>query len=93
MCVDVIHGEVTAMTKSVRLDSDAEALLARAAQALGVSQSELIRDAVVRRCHEVLRPSLAERLAPVVGIVNSAGGRASDTGAAFRKSLARKRVR
>jgi len=44
-------------------------------------------------CAEVLGGSLAERLAPVIGIVHSAGGRAARSGAAFREALARGRRR
>jgi len=79
--------------KSVRLDSALEAKLERAARAAAMTQSEFIRDALARRCDEVLTGSLADRLAPVVGIVHSAGGRAARTGAAFRALLARRRKR
>ena len=57
--------------KSVRLDEDLETRLERAARALAVSQSEFLRDALARRCDEVLGSSLQQRLAPVIGIVNS----------------------
>lgn len=79
--------------KSVRLEANLQARLERAARALATSQSEFIRDALKRRCDEVLGESLAERLAPVVGVVRSAGGRASHSGKAFRKTLARSRRR
>ncbi len=79
--------------KSVRLDPDLEAKLAFAARAASMTQSEFIRDAVARRCDEVLSGSLAERLAPVVGIIQSSGGRASATGKSFRRVLARGRSR
>lgn len=78
--------------KSVRFDAYLQDQVERAARALGISQSELIREAVARRCEEVLGPSLAERLAPVIGRINSAGGRARNAGAAFRQALARTRV-
>ncbi len=77
--------------KSVRLDRDLQAKLERAARSLAVSQSDFIREALARRCDEVLGGSLAERLAGVVGIVQSSGGRAAHTGAAFRDTLARRR--
>lgn len=76
--------------KSVRLDPELEAKLARAAQATEMSQSQFIRDAVARRCEDVLGASLAERLAGVVGIIESSGGRAEQTGSAFRRILATK---
>jgi predicted DNA-binding protein len=77
--------------KSVRLDPDLEARLKRAARALATSESSFIRDALARRCAEVLGGSLAERLAGVIGIVKSSGGRATRSGAAFRDVLARRR--
>jgi len=73
----------------VRCDPELEAELERAARAEGVSCSEFIREAMARRCEEVLRESLLERLEPVIGTVESSGGRASDTGAAFRRTLTR----
>lgn len=79
------------MIKSVRFDDELEANLERAARVLGVSQSELIRDAVTKRCTEVLAPSLAERLIPVIGRIRSSGGRARATGKAFRQLLARRK--
>ena len=79
--------------KSVRLSPGLETELERAARALSVSESEFIRDALARRCAEVLGGSLAERLAPVLGIVDSEGGRAERTGGAFRRVLARRRRR
>lgn len=79
--------------KSVRLDRDLEANLERAARALAVSESQFLREALRQRCDQVLGGSLRERLAPVIGIVESSGGRASRSGAAFRKVLARRRRR
>jgi phage-related protein len=79
--------------KSVRLDDDLEAKLHRAARTLAMSQSDFIRDALARRCDEVLGGSLKEHLAPVIGIVNSSGGRAAHSGEAFRAALTRRRRR
>lgn len=78
------------MTKSVRFDPSLESALERTCRALGVSQSEFIREAVAKRCEEVSGPSLAERLAPIIGRIQTSGGRARHTGAAFRRALARK---
>lgn len=78
------------MAKSVRLDSRSASQLEQAAQALGISQSDLIREALAKRCGEVLAPSLVERLAPVLGCIKTSGGRARRTGVAFRRALARK---
>jgi predicted DNA-binding protein len=79
--------------KSVRLNDELEAKLERAARATAMSQSAFLRDALARRCDEVLGSSLRERLASVVGVVKSSGGRAAQSGAAFRKVLARRRKR
>jgi hypothetical protein len=79
--------------KSVRLDEELETRLERAARALAMTQSDFLREALARRCDEVLGGSLRERLAPVIGIVNSSGGRAAHTGAAFRAALGRRRRR
>ena len=84
----------------MRLDDNLQAKLKRAAQALAMTQSEFLRDALARRCDEVLGDSLEQRLAPVVGIVNSSGDRAAHSrdraahsGPAFRAALARRRRR
>jgi len=77
--------------KSVRLDPELEAKLERAARAVATSQSEFIRDALSRRCDEVLGGSLAEQLAPFIGVLNCPGGVADRTGAAFRELLIRRR--
>jgi predicted transcriptional regulator len=79
--------------KSVRLDPGLESKLERAARALDQSQSEFIREAVEKRCAEVLGGSLAERLAPFIGIVQSSGGRAAATGKAFKRLLTQRRKR
>ena len=79
--------------KSVRLDPDLEGKLERAVRASGTSQSAFIRDALRRRCDEVLGVSLAERLAGVIGIVRSSGLRAANSGTAFRKLLTGRRRR
>ena len=79
--------------KSVRLDPALEAKLERAAARRPRRSRSSSATSLARRCEEVLGGSLAERLAPVIGIVHSAGGRASRTGAAFRQVLARRRGR
>jgi hypothetical protein len=79
--------------KTVRLDDELKAKLERAARALAMSQSAFLRDALARRCDEVLGGSLRERLASVLGIVKSSGGRAARSGASFRAALARRQRR
>lgn len=81
------------MTQNVQFDSHLESRLEQAAQALGISRAELIQQAVARRCEEVLGPSLAKRLAPVIGRIESSGGRARHTGTALQRLLAKKRAR
>jgi hypothetical protein len=76
--------------KSIRVSGDLEAKLRRAARALAMTQSEFVRDALARRCDEVLGGSLAERLLPAIGIVKSSGGRAAHSGVAFRATLAQR---
>lgn len=78
------------MSKSVRFSQEQEALLEQAAHALGVSQSKLIREAIDEKCREILRPPLAQSLAPFIGRIKSAGGRARRTGSAFKKTLRKK---
>jgi len=81
------------MAKSVRFDRQLETMLEEAAEALGVSQSKLIREAIAEKCREVLRPPLSQSLAPFIGRVKSKGGRARDTGAAFKRALSRSRAK
>lgn len=79
--------------KSVRLDPELEAELARAARTAGVSESNFIREAVRRRCDEVLRETLAEELmrAGVVGSLSLGGGVARKSGRRFAELLAFRR--
>lgn len=79
--------------KSVRLDADLKAKLSRAALATGKSESEFIREAVARRCDEVLGETLAESLKPYIGVIKGSGGRASRTGKAFVEILLKKKSR
>lgn len=73
--------------RSVRLDPETELRLGLAAEALGVSESEFIRQAVRREAESVLGQTLEARLGDVIGSVRSKGGRARDTRTAFTKSL------
>jgi phage baseplate assembly protein gpV len=81
------------MAKSVRVDRQLETMLEEAAEALGVSQSKLIREAIAEKCREVLRPPLSQSLAPVIGRIHSKGGRARNTGVAFKRVLLGKRAK
>jgi hypothetical protein len=75
------------MAKSVRFDRKLESLLEEAAQSLGISQSKLIREAIAEKCREVLRPPLSQSLAPFIGRIKSKGGRARNSGEAFKRAL------
>jgi predicted DNA-binding protein len=75
------------MPTSVRLGPQLQARLKKLAEAQGVSVSELLRRAAARYCEELAATSLALRLADVIGVAHSTGGRARRTGEAFRKAL------
>ena len=77
--------------RSVRLDEELEARLEEAARATGLSISELIRDAVRRRCDDLLGQCLSSRLGDVTGGVASRGGESRRTGRQFVESLRRGR--
>jgi predicted transcriptional regulator len=81
------------VAKSVRFNQELESLLEQAAQALGVSQSKLIREAIAEKCREVLRPPLSQSLAPFIGRTRSKGGRARNSGVAFNRALAEKKTK
>jgi Ribbon-helix-helix protein, copG family len=75
------------VAKSFRLDPELQRRLEEAAARQGVPASELIRDAVRRRCDEVLGNSLRAELGPFVGTLDIGGIRSADTGAAFSDLL------
>jgi len=81
--------------KSVRLDPELEDRLARAARAEGISESSFIRDALSRRCDEVLEESLAKDLEElgVIGAVDLGGLSARDAGKRFTEILSARRGR
>jgi hypothetical protein len=81
------------MAKSVRFDHQLESLLVEASRNLGISQSKLIRQAIAEKCRDVLRPPLAETLAPFIGRIKSEGGRTRKSGAAFKRVLAGKKAK
>ncbi len=81
--------------KSVRLDPELEELLIRAARMEGVSQSTFIRDALRRRCREVLKDNLLEDLMElgVVGAVSFGGEYSRNTGRHFTEMLVEREER
>jgi predicted DNA-binding protein len=79
------------MAKSFRLDADLERRLEAAAAREGVPESALIRDAVRRRCDEVLGRSLFDDLGDTIGALDGEGDDMSlRTGRAFTELLLRK---
>ena len=76
--------------KSVRLDAALETKLKAAARMEGISESELIRQAIGQRCDAILANRADLRLADVIGIVHGGGGRAENASKNFA-DLLRKR--
>ena len=68
------------MAKSFRLDPELERRLERAAALAGVPASALIREAVLRRCNEVLGGTLLDELGDIVGAVDVGGVKSTRTG-------------
>jgi predicted transcriptional regulator len=81
------------MAKSFRLDPDLERRLEEAAAREGVPASALIRDAVRRRCDEVLGGTLLAELGEIVGAIDVGGDQSRRTGEAFAGLLQKRRTR
>jgi hypothetical protein len=81
------------MAKSFRLNPELERRLEQAAAREGVPASELIRDAVRRRCDEVLGGTLLQDLGNIVGAVDVGGEHSRRTGDAFAELLRKRRTR
>jgi predicted transcriptional regulator len=79
--------------RSVRLDTALEAQLEEAARLSGEPVSQIIRRAIESQCREILGERLAPRLRDVIGVVKSAGGRATRTGEAFTEVLKKSKAR
>jgi predicted transcriptional regulator len=79
------------MAKSFRLDPDLERRLVEAAAREGVPASALIRDAVRRRCDEVLGGTLLDELGEIVGAIDVGGDQSRRTGEAFAGLLQTRR--
>lgn len=76
---------------SVRLGSDLEEALARAAELVGESHSAFIRVAVKERVDRIGGQSAREQLGSFVGVIKTdAGSRARHSGNAFKDLLAAK---
>ncbi|HEY1291793.1 MAG TPA: ribbon-helix-helix protein, CopG family [Chloroflexota bacterium] len=79
------------MARSFRLDPELERRLAEAAAREGVPASALIREAVRRRCDEVLGRTLRTDLGDLVGAIQIGGDDAARrTGRAFTELLTEK---
>jgi hypothetical protein len=81
------------VAKSFRLDPELERRLEQAAARQGVPASVLIRDAVRRRCDEVLGGTLLDDLGDIVGSVDIGGDQSRRTGQAFADLLRARRKR
>jgi hypothetical protein len=79
------------VAKSFRLDPDLERRLEAAAAREGVPASALIRDAVRRRCDEVLGGTLLDELGDIVGAVEIGADTSRRTGSAFTELLHERR--
>jgi hypothetical protein len=75
------------VAKSFRLDPELERRLEQAAAREGVPASVLIRDAIRRRCDEVLGGTLLHELGDIVGSVEIGGDQSHRTGEAFSELL------
>ncbi|MGI8607877.1 MAG: hypothetical protein ACR2MY_01415 [Candidatus Dormibacteria bacterium] len=73
--------------KSLRLQPTLEARLKQAAEAAGVTESELMRAAVGEKVDAILGDRPDQRLASVIGLVHGGGGRARDAHQRFGELL------
>lgn len=74
--------------KGLRLDSELEERLQRAATVTGESLSQFVRQAAVERAEAVLNTADREDFADVLGAIHGGGGQARRTGQAFGGMLA-----
>jgi predicted transcriptional regulator len=77
--------------KSVRLESDLETRLERAAQMEGVSESEFMRRAIAERVDLRLSDTLENRLEGILGTINSNRGHAAHAHERYRELLRERR--
>ncbi len=75
------------MAKSFRLDPELQHRLEQAAAREGVPASVLIREAIRRRCDEILGGTLLHELGDIVGSVDIGGDHSRRTGQAFAALL------
>lgn len=77
--------------RSLRLDSQLDERVRRAATREGTSISEFLRRAAAERADRALSERGSDRLDDVIGVVHGGGGRARDTGDAFADLLTERR--
>jgi hypothetical protein len=78
--------------RSLRLDSDFEDAIERAAEARGESVSEFLRRAAADRVDATWSEDVEVRFADVLGVIHSRGGRARRTGRAFEDVVVGRRT-
>lgn len=76
--------------RSLRIDSELDARIQRAAELEGSTVSEFIRAAAAERADRALASRPSDRLADVIGVINSGGAVAHDTGKAFSDLITEK---
>lgn len=77
--------------RSLRIDTELDSKVRRAAAVAGESVSEFIRRAAEERAEGTLAGRDGERFADVVGVVHGGGGRARRSGEAFTEVVAGRR--
>src|SRR5438046_10233287 len=78
---------------SFRIDPHLAWRLREVAARQAVPVSAVVREAITRYCDAVLAADARARLADVIGVLQSEGGRAPRTGRAFKDALAARRLR
>lgn len=81
------------MPRSFRIDPSLERRLREVAARENLPVSVVVREAITRHCDAVLAADPRARLADVIGVVKSDGGRARRSGRAFAEALAARRLR
>jgi hypothetical protein len=74
--------------RSIRLHPSLEQRLLEVAARAGVPVSVVVREAIIRHCDEVLGADPRTCLTNEIGVIQSEGGRARQTGQAFNEAFA-----
>lgn len=82
----------TVEMRSLRLNSELDEKVQRAAAVKGESVSEFIRQAAAERADQTLAARPSERFADVAGVIHGRGGRARRTGKTFSETLAQRHI-